>query len=368
MTGPTLDSVKQDCDIVHSSTNDPLPSSFADNEWIHSTYALEGDTVFGLLHNEYHGWLHDDCAGGAKRKIGRCQMFSLTAAISHDGGRHWDHLRPPPRHLLATPPYRYDSTALWFGWGDSGGIVKNPNDGFYYVTGHNRATIGAQINGTCLMRTKTLTDIESWRGWNGEEFDATFVDPYLLDPDADVTPHLCSVLEDSAQGLPRGQHGHPTVNQGLVWSTYLKKFIAVLWNTGHDETIGSGAPFVFALSDDLIRWSDVAPLPLPVDLPNGSLAYPSLLDGAAQHDSAARKGFDQVGRTPSLYFALANPKGTGLMQHWDALVSVPLDPGGPATDPQQTTPSTPTPTRWPSTFLPATRGPRSRTLTTRRTG
>jgi hypothetical protein len=327
MTGPSLRKVAHRCDVVHRSTNDSSPSNFADNEWLHSTYALDNDTVFGLLHNEYHGWQHEHCASGADRKVGRCQMFSLTAAVSRDGGKHWQHLHPPPHHLIATPPYRYNSTALWFGFGDSGGIVQSPRDGYFYTTGHNRATVGDQINGTCLMRTKNLTDVHSWRAWNGREFGATFVNPYTLEPGADVSRHLCTVLEESATGLPRGQRGKPLVNQGLVWSEYLSKFIAVMWNTGHDVTIGGGAPFVFAISEDLLRWSDVAPLPLPQNLPTGSLAYPSLLDPSMQHSPMARKGFDRVGRTPSLYFALANPKGTGIRQHWDALVSVDLDFG-----------------------------------------
>ena len=159
-----------------------------------------------------------------------------------------------------------------------------------------------------------------------------FVDPYLLSPGTDISSHICSVLEDQVQGLPRAIppagvccRGKPLVLQGLSWSNFLAKFIAVLWNTAHDPTIAGGAPFVFALSENLLEWSNVAALPLP-SLPNGSLAYPSLLD-----PSAARGGpgtsFDVVGQFPSLYFALANPAGTGIKDHWDALVRVQLDFG-----------------------------------------
>ena len=258
-------------------------------------------------------------------------MFSLTAAISHDGGYHWEHLKKPPHHLVATVAHAYDESQMWFGFGDSGGILRNHKDNYFYTTGHNRASVGGQANGTCLMRTDNLTDPGSWRGWNGSAFSARFVDPYTLEPGADVSPFICHVLEDGPMGLPRGHNAQPTVNQGLTWSTHLNQFIAVLWNTRHDPTIGSGAPFVFALSDDLISWSAVAPLPLPVSfaghggLPNGSLAYPSLLDPAAQHEPG--QSFDVVGRTPWLYFALANPQGTPQLDHWDALVRVPLDFG-----------------------------------------
>jgi hypothetical protein len=141
--------------------------------------------------------------------------------------------------------------------------------------------VGKQTNGTCLLRTKDLLDPTSWCGWNGASFSVSFADPYTLPPGADVSPHICSVLEDQPQGLPRAYppktvccQGKPMVTQGLVWSSFLRKFIAVLWNTGHLASVGGGAPFVFATSDDLLAWSAVAPLPLPDNLPAGNLAYP----------------------------------------------------------------------------------------------
>ena len=282
-------------------------------------------------------------------------MFALTAAISKDSGRHWSHLHPPPQHLVAAVPYPYDGSHLWFGWGDTAGILQSPRDGYYYTIAHNRATINLQVNGSCLMRTKDLYDVKSWRGWNGSEFSVSFSNPY--EPaTGDTFQHVCQVLEGGEQGLPRGQHSHPMVVQGLVWSSFLRKHIAVLWNTGHDPTVCGGAPFLFALSDDLLTWSEAAALPMPPGLPNGtksgqypiqvhqftpvfglhittcgimvlllgagSLAYPSLLD-----PSSTSRNFDVVGQTPSLYFGLANPAGTSLRNHWDALVRVPLDFG-----------------------------------------
>jgi hypothetical protein len=169
-------------------------------------------------------------------------------------------------------------------------------------------------------------------GWNGSAFSVAFVDPYFLRPGADTSFHTCSVLEDQVRGLPRAVpppgvccRGKPLVLQGLSWSEYLSKFVGVLWNTAHDPTIAGGAPFVFALSDDLLAWSSVASLPLP-QLPNGTLAYPSLLDPMAERGGPGTS-FDVVGRYPSLFFAVANPKGTGIKAHWDALVRVQLDFG-----------------------------------------
>jgi hypothetical protein len=93
-----------------------------------------------------------------------------------------------------------------------------------------------------------------------------------------TTPlHTCAVLEDPVSprsvGLPRGAHGKPTVVQGLVWSTHLSAFVAVLWNTDRDPAVAGGATFAYAVSNDLIEWSEPSALPLPSGIPLGQLAY-----------------------------------------------------------------------------------------------
>ena len=239
-----------------------------------------------------------------------------------------------------------------------------------------------------------------------------------------TTPlHTCAVLEDPVSprsvGLPRGAHGKPTVVQGLVWSTHLSAFVAVLWNTDRDPAVAGGATFAYAVSNDLIQWSEPTALPLPSGIPLGQLAcvvlpprdhppgflsqvfthalsatptrletttlascrtctpmpsrphpltdapksklsphlhitffsfnfghvcacvracvcacmrayvsfcasrYPSLLDESAQ--ARGDISFDTIGATADLYFGLANPPGTTLAHHWDALVRVPLE-------------------------------------------
>lgn len=175
------------------------------------------------------------------------------------------------------------------------------------------------------MRTANLSDPTSWRGWNGSSFTVAFVNPYVAGWGSSSSSHVCAVLEDPlppARGLPRGAHHQPTVNQGLVWNVETAEFIAVLWNTGHDPAIADGAPFAVATSKDLISWSEPVPLPLPPDLPDGQLAYPSLLDPDAL--SRGHTSFDTIDNSPTLYFGLANPLGTTLANHWDSLIRVPL--------------------------------------------
>lgn len=55
MIGNTLDSLKRDCNIIMTSDHDPDPSKFNCREWISAVYTLDGNTIYALVHNEYHG-------------------------------------------------------------------------------------------------------------------------------------------------------------------------------------------------------------------------------------------------------------------------------------------------------------------------
>ncbi len=55
MTGPDFDSLQVDCSPTLISNFDRDPSHFSQNEWIGSTYTLDGNTVYALVHNEFYG-------------------------------------------------------------------------------------------------------------------------------------------------------------------------------------------------------------------------------------------------------------------------------------------------------------------------
>jgi hypothetical protein len=55
MIGETLDSVQVDCTPTLTSNFDPDPAHFSFSEWMGATYTLDGETVYALIHNEYHG-------------------------------------------------------------------------------------------------------------------------------------------------------------------------------------------------------------------------------------------------------------------------------------------------------------------------
>jgi hypothetical protein len=291
---------------------------FADREWIHATRVLDKNTIFALVHNEYHG----DEPGHMctvplplPPQSQACAFNAITSVLSTDGGYSWYHSRPPPGHLVAAVPYTYPGNSTpWFGWGDTGGILRNPKDGYFYTTAYNRHTIGAQPIGTCLMRTRNLTEPGSWRGWDGREFNVSFANPYVLQHrGGDPRRHICVPLKFPAVAAGREE----LVVQGLVWSTYLEMFVAVIrvYCGTYD---GSGAsPLMFSVSDDLITWSVLHPLYSPQPYADWWVNYPTLLDPAAS--ARGDLNFETIGETAELHFSLA-PQA----HNWRSLVSVPV--------------------------------------------
>ena len=70
-------------------------------------------------------------------------------------------------------------------------------------------------SGNCFIRTKSLTDPKSWRGWNGKDWSVSFVDPYNEAPGSFLPEeHVCT---------PVLNLGYPSIG----WSSYYRKYIAV---------------------------------------------------------------------------------------------------------------------------------------------
>ncbi|MDX1447559.1 MAG: hypothetical protein R3246_00720, partial [Acidimicrobiia bacterium] len=102
--GESLDSVERQCEPVFVSSHASDPSRWADSEWLASTWTPDGTTVYGLVHNEYHGWERGDCAEGDHFE---CWYNAITGVVSTDGGNTYRHLVEPPGHLVAAIPHPY---------------------------------------------------------------------------------------------------------------------------------------------------------------------------------------------------------------------------------------------------------------------
>jgi hypothetical protein len=143
-----------------------------------------------------------------------------------------------------------------------------------------------------IARTDSLLDPSSWRGYDGTGFSRTFVSPYTLKAGTEAE-HVCVVADLPAPGCAA---------MGLVWSTYLEKFVVTM-----ECGTAMGGQIQFATSDDLVHWSKSTEFysekDLPADIKKNvtSMHYPTLMDPTAPtafNDS----NFYTVGQTPYLYW------------------------------------------------------------------
>jgi hypothetical protein len=286
--GPSLNRLRHDCSVVMASDRRSHPSLFNDREWITSTWTSNGKTVFALVHNEYQGHQHPGrCRSGVYK---RCWYNAITSGVSRDGGHSFTHTRPPPRHLVASVPYRYFSDEGPYGLFAPSNIISK--DGYYYSLIHAEQR-GRQEQGACLLRTKDLSDPASWRAWDGEGFGVTFVNPYTAER-LDRADHICQPVSFEMIG---GMSGSVTYN------TYLDRFVLVGISAKYDARRKTAVwGIYFSLSRDLVKWSDRKRI-VASGVPwahrcgdRGPIAYPALLD-----PNSRSRNFVTTGRRPYLY-------------------------------------------------------------------
>lgn len=306
MLGSSLDDVAVDCNVVLGSNTDADPSHYDDRQWLASPYTLDGETVYGLVHNEYQGNQHPgQCPSG---DYATCLDTSITLVVSTDGGMTYSHAAPPPDHLVATEPYVYAPDNGPSGTRSPSNIVKGPG-GFFYSTLNIIKANDPTNQFVCLMRTDDLAAPDSWRFWDGDGFDGVFTDPYT-----DPGGQACSPLDnaDLAAGL----------SDSLVYNRDLDAYVLI----GPSADFLDGRTvwgFYYALSRDLVNWTRRRLL-TEIDLPwtvadsgtDVSYLYPSLLDP----DSPSRN-FETTDDQAYLYYT-RNNHGQGSLDR--DLIRVPV--------------------------------------------
>ncbi len=285
--GPDLGRVEHRCNIVMQSRYDGRPSAFQDKEWLFSPYTIDGRTVFALIHDEYQGYTRPDLC--VARTNVRCWYNAVTLARSDDLGATFRHARPAPNHLVAEVPYRFERNQPRYGIFQPSSIVEK--DGYYYsmvtTTRHRK-----QEGGTCVMRTKRLDDPASWRAWDGDGYDVTFVDPYR--ERVDDADHVCE---------PASPDEISDMSLSLTYNTYFGKYLLVAPANQYNNRRRLVTGFYYSLSDNLIDWSQrklIREVVVPETYRCGDrdpLFYPSILD-----PTSGSRNFETSGRRPYLYF------------------------------------------------------------------
>jgi hypothetical protein len=287
LRGPDLLSVRPDCTITFQGAEDPDPARFSDRSWITALWTEDGAQIFAVIHNEYQGHRHTGRC--PTRRYHDCWYNALTAAVSVDGARSFRPLGPPPHLIAALPDTAEAVQGAPGGFFNPTGVVRH-GDALYmmaYASGR-----GTQPRGTCLMRTRTIEDPASWRGFSGRDFTVRFVDPYA--GTADPSAHVCAPIGRSRLQWPV---------TALVRHRPTGLFIAVMQGRPHRPDREEPVPGIYvATSPDLLEWS--APAFVMPAIDHGRfrcggpqpLVYPSLLDPESPSPS-----FDIVGDTAQLY-------------------------------------------------------------------
>jgi hypothetical protein len=301
--GPTLDTVQHSCEVGHYSAGDPNPADFNDQTWIDSFYTLDGKTVAGLTHTEYHGWAHaGECHS---QNDSECEYDSDTYHESKDGGYHF-HSFQAPANFLAGVPYKYQIDRGPTGYSVDTNIVEW--GGWYYALATSYAwppgCSGQAGPSRCLVeeggspiRTEDVFNVSSWRGWNGTDFSLSFADPYP-GPVQNREDHVYTPVEymDVVTAINIFQPSNVVV--------------ATLWDPWNNEY---GPPGLYlSTSTDLVHWTKpvlVARLEqFLAREPAGSwsYAYFSLLDRTAPD-----LNFSMIGGHPDLYYVRFDNNGQG---------------------------------------------------------
>src|SRR6185437_13110644 len=99
-----------------------------------------------------------------------CWYNTITAAVSHDAGLHFNRVAKAGG-LIATLLYRYEKiVGHHVGYFNPSNIVSKDGALFMMVFA---TEVKAQKPGNCLLRTDDIADPAAWRGWDGEGFKAT---------------------------------------------------------------------------------------------------------------------------------------------------------------------------------------------------
>jgi hypothetical protein len=313
MTGPALDRVAPDAgyQVILESHDNPDPGSFDNLEWVTATYTEDGRHVHALIHNEFHGWEHfpEECTTNRE-----CWYNAITLATSSNGGANYDH-RAAPGHLVAAFPQRYESKTGPHGYFMPSNIIEN--DGWYYalIRAYNgprpAPAYPAHRRGDCLIRTRDLADPDSWRGWDGDDFAVTFVDPYrdTFEPEQ----HVCEpVSPDAPFERPSPRYPTGTMNESLTYNSHFGQYLRVglTWTPNPR----SGRPdwgVYFSLSSDLIHWGERQLLAraYPFYLQHTDCSQPDPILYPVVLDPQSRdRNFGTTGQANELYFTVFHRK------------------------------------------------------------
>lgn len=112
MLGPTLNKLpmQRDCqNLLLASGHNDDPSAFNDRLWIIAPYTLDEETIYAVVHDEFHGEERPNIC--PSRQMNDCWYCTLLGAISQDGGKTYN-LYPLEERIVASVPQTYQQASF----------------------------------------------------------------------------------------------------------------------------------------------------------------------------------------------------------------------------------------------------------------
>jgi hypothetical protein len=285
MAGPSVEeAARRGCDSLLSSERNGDPTQFRDKEWVLAMHTGADGTVYGFVHNEYHGENHGEADCRVRPASQReCWYASVTWIYSTDGGKTFR--RPAaPGNLVIALPFEYRPKMPRAGVGMPK-IMQRGEWLYMLASYHNRAIRGE--GGQCLLRASAAKPTD-WMVWK----DGTF-----------------RPVEGSAYTFPDRPDDAPCdpVIGGNITSAKWMPDAGVFLGLGFSRD-----DVYYVTSRNLIDWSDPAVLfarsEALVDFEEADFADPGVRgDGLPKYFSlldpdSPTAGFDTLGLNFYVYF------------------------------------------------------------------
>jgi hypothetical protein len=298
------------CNRILSSTNSSAHSTFDNKEWVASPWTPDGLRVYALVHNEYQG---QTFLSGCSNYQYQCWWNSITSATSVDAGASYQNTSPG--HLVAAQPFQLTKDGP-HGYFTPSNIVRT-GDGWFYAMFRSNAKAPQQL-GTCLMRTRDLSNPASWRAWNGSSFSVRFANPYL--ESINPADHVCAPVDFISIG---------TITESLTYNTYLKKWMLV-GNSVGDPQFNKPPGVYYALSDDLLNWSHVELLfEAEITWVRDCVLPDPIKEASIIDPSSTSRNFTTVDRTAQIFYTWYHMNGCNGTLDRD-IVRIPIQFNTPA--------------------------------------
>jgi hypothetical protein len=280
LIGPSVERARRaGCDSILTSLREGDPSLYRDQEWVLQLYSVDGRTVWGFVHNEYHGDTHGERGCRLSPFADRqCWLSSVTWIRSTDGGATFRR-RPAPENLIITLPFRYRPGMMRAGVGMPK-LVRRGEWLYMLASYGDRAVRGR--GGQCLLRAPSARP-ERWEVWLGGRFRPVPPSPYVGEDRPGAAP--CDpVLRQNVMSVKW------VPGRGVFLAISISR-TEVFYQTSPDMIVWSGPERLLGKHEALVGKDPAAVA--AEDLPH----YFSLLD-----PESPSRNFDTLGESFWIYY------------------------------------------------------------------